>query len=101
MVRYARELDFTCNALADPTRRAILASMVLGRASVSQLAEPHEMSLPAVMEHLTVLERAGLIRQEKEGRVRQGRLGVRALKQANYWVAQYPSFWEGQSESLA
>jgi DNA-binding transcriptional ArsR family regulator len=100
MVKYDRELDFTFSALADPTRRAILASLVLGRASVSQLAEPHNMSLPAVMKHLTVLERAGLIRQEKEGRVRQCRLVFDPLKQANDWIAQYRSFWEAQFDSL-
>jgi DNA-binding transcriptional ArsR family regulator len=100
MVKYDRELDFTFNALADPTRRAILASLVMGRASVSQLAEPHKMSLPAVMKHLTVLERAGLIRQEKEGRVRQCRLVFHPLKQANDWIAQYRSFWEAQFDSL-
>lgn len=89
-------LDATFAALADPTRRAILESLARGERSVSELAEPHRMSLPAVMKHLNVLEHAGLIAQKKTGRVRQCSLAYSPLKTASDWLANYKSFWEGQ-----
>ena len=76
MVKYNRGLDATFQALADPTRRAILSALVRGQASVSQLAGPHRMSLPAVMKHLKVLQRAGLVTQRKLGRTRRCRLAA-------------------------
>jgi len=100
MVNYSAGLNETFGALADPTRRAILASLAQGEASVSELAEPHRMSLPAVLKHLTVLERAGLVAQQKEGRVRRCRLIAEPLKEAGDWIAGYRSFWERQLESL-
>src|ERR1700732_762781 len=81
MVKYHR-LDATFHALADPTRRAILAALKRGQRPVSVLAAPHRMSLPAVMKHLQVLEHAGLVRQKKSGRVRQCHLSAKPLKQA-------------------
>jgi DNA-binding transcriptional ArsR family regulator len=99
MVKYS-ELDATFGALADPTRRAILASLMLGEASITELAKPHRMSLPAVMKHIRVLEQAGLVSQEKVGRTRNCRLEARPLKDAEEWIAQYEQFWEGALDNL-
>lgn len=99
MVNYSA-LDTTFAALADPTRRAILASLTAGERSVSELAEPHEMSLPAVMKHLHVLEHAGLVWQKKTGRVRRCSLSFEPLKEASDWLADYRKFWEAQFDSL-
>jgi len=100
MVKYNRGLDATFQALADPTRRAIILALARGQASVSQLARPHRMSLPAVMKHLKVLQRAGLVTQRKLGRTRRCRLSARPLKNAEAWIAQYRAFWETQFDSL-
>lgn len=100
MVKYYAALDSTFGALADPTRRAILASLMLGQASVTQLAKPHRMSLPAVMKHVRVLEDAGLVSQKKIGRTRRCQLAARPLKQAEQWLSQYRTFWEGTFDSL-
>jgi DNA-binding transcriptional ArsR family regulator len=100
MVKYAQSLDSTFGALADPTRRAILASLMLGEASISDLAGPHRMSLPAVMKHLRVLEGAGLVSQKKIGRTRFCRLAPAPLKTAEDWIAQYRVFWERTFDSL-
>ena len=93
-------LDATFAALADPTRRAILASLMLGEASMSDLAGPHRMSLPAVMKHVRVLQKAGLVSQKKIGRTRFCQLAPAPLKQAEHWIAQYRRFWEGAFDSL-
>ena len=100
MVKYQPSLDATFAALADPTRRAILATLTQGQASVSELAKPYRMSLPAVMKHLRVLEHAGLVSQEKTGRVRRCRLAGESLRQAADWLARYRAFWETQLDSL-
>jgi DNA-binding transcriptional ArsR family regulator len=100
VVKYKRSLDATFFALADPTRRAILATLAQGQASVTELAAPHRMSLPAVMKHLRVLEQAGLLAQEKNGRVRRCRLAVQPLRQAADFLSRYRSFWEKQFEAL-
>jgi DNA-binding transcriptional ArsR family regulator len=100
VVKYERGLDATFAALADPTRRAILATLTQGQASVSELAKPHRMSLPAVMKHLRVLEQAGLVSQEKTGRVRRCRLAGASLRQAADWLARYRRFWEAQLDAL-
>jgi len=100
MVKYSEQLDSTFGALADPTRRAILASLMLGEASISELAKPHRMSLPAVMKHVRVLEEAGLVSQEKTGRTRQCRLEAQPLKNAEEWISRYRQFWEGALDSL-
>jgi DNA-binding transcriptional ArsR family regulator len=100
VVKYNQNLDVTFSALADPTRRAILASLCAGQASVTELARPHRMSLPAVMKHLRVLEQAGLISQEKAGRVRRCRLAAQPLQHALAWLSQYRAFWEKQFDAL-
>lgn len=100
MVKYNRGLDATFQALADPTRRAIVAALARGQASVSELARPHRMSLPAVMKHLGVLQRAGLVTQRKSGRTRRCRLSARPLRQAQAWISQYRAFWETQFDAL-
>src|SRR5580692_8429735 len=100
MVKYNRELDATFQALADPTRRAIVMALARGQASVSQLARPHRMSLPAVMKHLRVLQKAGLVTQRKFGRTRRCRLAARPLKNAEAWISHYRAFWETQFDSL-
>ena len=102
MVKYLTEtLDFTFAALADPTRRAILERLSFGDSSVTELAAPFDVSLPAISKQLRVLERAGLLTQEKHGRVRQCRLEVEPMKEAVEWIAQYQKFWEDKLESLA
>jgi DNA-binding transcriptional ArsR family regulator len=100
MVNYSASLDSTFGALADPTRRALLASLMLGQASISELAKPHRMSLPAVMKHLRVLEQAGLVSQKKTGRTRRCQLAAQPLKDAGTWINQYRNFWEGTFDSL-
>jgi DNA-binding transcriptional ArsR family regulator len=87
-------LDDTFAALADPTRRAILGRLMAGEASVTELAEPFEMSLPAVSKHLKVLERAGLITRGREAQWRPCRLEADPLKEVADWVEGYRRFWE-------
>jgi DNA-binding transcriptional ArsR family regulator len=98
--RAADPLDATFGALADPTRRAIVERLTRGEASVGELAEPFDISLPAISKHLTVLEKAGLIARTKEGRVRHCRLIEEPMRDAFEWIANYGSFWEGQLDSL-
>ena len=86
-------LSSTFAALADPTRRAILARLVSGETSVTQLAEPFEMSLPAVSKHLKVLQRAGLIARGRDAQWRPCRLEARPLKDVAEWVDHYRKFW--------
>jgi DNA-binding transcriptional ArsR family regulator len=93
-------LDATFAALADPTRRAILARLALGETSVSELAGPFDMSLPAVMKHLDCLERAGLLVAQKDGRVRRCRLEAEPLTEAAAWIARYRIFWEQRFDAL-
>ena len=100
MVKYNRELDATFQALADPTRRAIISTLARGQASVSQLARPHRMSLPAIMKHLVVLQKAGIVTQRKVGRTRHCRLAAASSKKAEAWISQYRTFWETQFDSL-
>jgi DNA-binding transcriptional ArsR family regulator len=87
-------LTTTFAALADPTRRAILARLISGEASVTQLAEPFEMSMPAVSKHLKVLERAGLIARGRDAQWRPCRLKARPLQEVANWVEHYRQFWE-------
>ena len=102
MVKYSTEtLDSTFAALADPTRRAILERLLFGDSSVTELAAPFDVSLPAISKQLPVLEGAGLLTQEKDGRVRRCRLEAQPMKEAVEWVAQYQKFWEDKLESLA
>ena len=102
MVKYGpQDLDAIFSALGDPTRRAILARLAQGEASVGELAAPHAMSLPAVSKHLRVLETAGLLRKEKEGRVIHCRLEAVPLRDAAAWIAEYRRFWEARLDTLA
>jgi DNA-binding transcriptional ArsR family regulator len=93
-------LSSTFAALADPTRRAILARLALGETSVLKLAEPFEMSLPAVSKHLKVLERAGLITRGRDAQMRPCRLDARALKEADDWLEEYRRLWEQRLDRL-
>ena len=93
-------LDATFAALADPTRRAILARLASGEASVTELAEPFAMSQPAISKHLKVLERAGLISRGRDAQRRPRRLEARPLAEANEWLEGYRQFWEGQFQRL-
>ena len=93
-------LSNTFAALADPTRRAILARLANGETSVTELAEPFAMSLPAVTKHLKVLERAGLITRGRHAQWRPCKLEAQPLREANDWVAQYRAFWEGGFDRL-
>jgi DNA-binding transcriptional ArsR family regulator len=94
------QLSTTFAALADPTRRAILARLVTGERSVTELAEPFTMSLPAVSKHLRVLERAGLIAQGREAQWRPCRLEAAPLKQVADWTERYRAIWEGRFDRL-
>ncbi|MEI2301601.1 ArsR/SmtB family transcription factor [Ensifer sp. MJa1] len=93
-------LSTTLSALADPTRRAILARLTLGEASVGELAEPFEMSLPAISKHLKVLERAGLISRGREAQWRPCRLEAAPLQDVNNWLDSYRRFWEQKFDRL-
>ena len=102
MVNYINNaLDLTFGALADQTRRSILDRLISGEHSVTSLAEPFNMSLPAVSKHLRVLEKAGLLTQEKDGRVRRCRMDAEPMREASEWIGRYRRFWEGQLDSLA
>jgi DNA-binding transcriptional ArsR family regulator len=94
------DLSATFAALADPTRRAILARLATGEASVSELAEPFDMSLPAISKHLKVLERAGLIGRSREAQRRPCRLEAARLKDVAEWVERYRRFWEESLDRL-
>ena len=93
-------LSSTFAALADPTRRAILARLASGEKSVNELAEPFEMSLPAVSKHLKVLESAGLIARGREAQWRPCRLEAAPLKEVSNWVERYRKFWEQSFDRL-
>ena len=93
-------LSATFQALADPTRRAILARLALGQTSVSELAEPFEMSLPAVSKHLKVLEHAGLIARGREAQWRPCRIEPNALKGVDEWLEEYRRIWEQRLDRL-
>lgn len=102
MVNYSSpKLDRTFAALADPTRRRILAHLARGDQRVTDLARPHKMSLPAISKHLRVLEKAGLLRRRRYGRVHEMQLEAEPLKQAAQWVEEYRKFWEGSLDRLA
>jgi DNA-binding transcriptional ArsR family regulator len=96
----ASRLDTTFAALADPTRRAILARLASGEASVLELAEPFAMSQPAISKHLKVLERAGLISRGRDGQRRPCRIEAQPLEEATGWLEEYRKFWEGRFQRL-
>ncbi len=99
-LRSSPRLDATFAALADPTRRAILARLAKGDASVNDLAKPFTMSQPAISKHLKVLERAGLISRGQDAQRRPRRLEARPLREATRWLEQYRHFWEAQFQRL-
>jgi DNA-binding transcriptional ArsR family regulator len=102
MVKYSPAiLNRTFAALADPTRRRILAQLARGDRCVTHLARRHAMSLPAVSKHLRVLEKAGLLRRRRYGRVHEMQLEAKPLKQAAQWVEEYRKFWEESLDRLA
>jgi DNA-binding transcriptional ArsR family regulator len=96
----ADPLTHTFAALADPTRRAILARLISGEASVTELARPFDMSMPAISKHLKVLERAQLIARGRDAQYRPCRLEAAPLKQAADWIGNYRQFWEESFERL-
>ncbi|MFN3389912.1 MAG: ArsR/SmtB family transcription factor [Allosphingosinicella sp.] len=96
MLNDSLALDRAFQALADPARRGMLARLSRGPASVTELAAPLPMSLPAVLQHLKALEASGLVRSEKKGRVRTCRLEPRALAAAESWIAAQRALWEGR-----
>lgn len=100
MLKHEADLDRVFQALADPTRRAIVERLVRGPASVSRLAEPLPMSLAAVVQHLQVLEASGLVRSEKVGRVRTCRVEPAALRRAEQWFDEQRTLWESRLERL-
>jgi DNA-binding transcriptional ArsR family regulator len=95
-----RRLDATFAALADPTRRAILARLATGEASVTELAAPFKISQPAISKHLKVLERAGLISRGRDAQRRPRRLEAKPLAEATEWLERYREYWEGNYQRL-
>lgn len=101
MVNFSPEhLNLTFAALADPTRRRILEELANGERCVTDLARPHAMSLPAISKHLKVLEGAGLVSRQKEGRVHSLKLEAAPMKQAQQWIEEYRRFWEENFDRL-
>ena len=100
MLNYQKPLDSLFHALADPSRRAIVARLSRGPASVSELAKPLPMSLPGVVQHLQVLEESGLVRSEKVGRVRTCHIEPQALSAAEKWIAKQREIWEARLDRL-
>lgn len=101
MVTIQRRLDRTFGALADPIRRAILARLADGDATVGELARPFRVSRPAISKHLRVLERAELVRREREGRVSRCELDAAAMRGIAEWLERYRVFWAGRLDALA
>jgi DNA-binding transcriptional ArsR family regulator len=102
MVEYSsRLLDRTFGALADPTRRRILSQLAKGEECVTELARPHAISLAAVSKHLIVLEKAGLVRRRRQGRVHSLGLVVKPMQEAQAWINRYRKFWEGNLDQFA
>ncbi len=101
MVTNSRRLDLTFGALADPIRRAILARLAEGEATVGELAGPFRVSRPAISKHLRVLERAGLVTRQRDGRVSRCEIDAEPMRAAADWVDRYRRLWETQLESLS
>jgi DNA-binding transcriptional ArsR family regulator len=103
MVKYlpAASLDAIFAALSDPTRRRILDLLTRAELCVTDLAKPFSISLPAISKHLRVLEKAGLIKRERDGRVHRLRLEAKPMRDAAAWIERYRGFWEGQFDALA
>ena len=100
MASQALELDRVFQALSDPTRRAVLQRLSSGTAAVSELAAPFDMALPSFLQHLRVLERSGLVRSRKTGRVRTYRIAPEPLKAAEGWITQQRALWERRLDQL-
>lgn len=100
MASQALELDRVFQALSDPTRRAVLQRLSSGTAAVSELAAPFDMALPSFLQHLQVLERSGLVRSRKTGRVRTYRIAPEPLKAAEGWITQQRALWERRLDQL-
>ena len=100
MLNESAALDVAFQALSDPTRRGLVARLSRGPASVSELARPLPISLPAVLQHLRMLEASGLVRSEKKGRVRTCRIEPRALAKAEGWIAEHRALWEARLDRL-
>ena len=100
MLNQHAQLDLVFQALSDPTRRTLVERLSRGPASVSELARPLTMSLPAVMQHLQILETSGLIRTEKSGRVRTCRIEATGLRTAEHWIAERRTRWERRLDRL-
>ena len=101
MVEYSSKLlDRTFGALADPTRRRLLSQLAQGDECVTDLAQPHAMSLAAVSKHLIVLEKAGLVKRRRNGRVHSLALEAKPMREAREWIDRYRKFWEGNLDSL-
>jgi DNA-binding transcriptional ArsR family regulator len=100
MANHSSHLDNVFSALADPTRRAIIARLSQGEASVGELAQPFDMALPSLMKHIRVLETGGLVESEKHGRVRTCRLMPGAMKGAENWLAEQRAIWEARLDRL-
>lgn len=101
MVNYSATLDQTFSALSDPTRRAIISKLANGEVPIMEIAEPFDMSLPAVSKHIRVLEHAGLVVRRKEGRTHYCRLNAKPLQDAAKWLVFYQQFWDAKLDSLA
>ena len=101
LLSHMANLDRMFHALSDPTRRAVVERLRHGDAPVSTLAQPFDMALPSFLKHLTVLERAGLIETDKQGRTRHCRLADDALLPLSAWMADQRALWEGRTERLA
>jgi DNA-binding transcriptional ArsR family regulator len=100
MDKYSEPLDNVFHALADPTRRAVIQRLGNGPASVSELAGPFDMALPSFMKHLNVLEKSGLIRSRKSGRVRIVEIKPGQLNQVESWLAEQRALWQGRTDRL-
>ena len=101
MVNYSPSLDSIFSRLAHPIRRAVLQQLATGRASVKELAAPFNISLPAMLKHLSRLEQAGLVRSEKQGRVHTCELNAAPLQEASDWLDYYQQFWDTKLDGLA
>lgn len=100
MLNESAALDLAFQALADPNRRGMVAQLAQGPASVSELAKPLPISLPAVLQHLQLLEASGLVASEKKGRVRTCRIAPEAMARAEGWIAEHRALWEGRLDRL-
>jgi len=100
MLNQSPSLDRIFHALADPTRRVLVERLSRGRASVTELAEPLDMSLPAVLQHLQVLESSGVVRSEKTGRVRTCEIDADAMRKAEQWIARRCASWQRRLDRL-